>query len=278
MKRRRLYVLAALALVVACQDQKAPTAPTERKAPLDPSKMISDGAHGGNPDFFFLPPMVANPVNSPNFEPGKFNATLAPSLSVDICQLTAAPVDANGLPVVTDCLLGQFVKRFPVGTVQLQAGTPEGFYQVIWHTQESNLDPSKYYRIKVMVQGSNTPFAVADIDPVLNMKEFKNVRTGEVIPLNDDSTLPIKFRIENAGGPTLCDGVALCTSAVVTNVNQVVKVQGNAGPIAGVVVPDGWLPPGGPQSVIITIKSFNTGVNNVQAGTQEFPCRNSTAA
>ena len=277
MKRRRLYALAALALVVACQDQKVPTALTGRSAPGDPSAMISDGAHGGNPDFFFLPPMVSNPANNPSltniFEPGKFNATLAPSLSVDICQLTAAPVDANGLPVVTDCPLDQFVKRFAVGTVQLQAGTPEGFYQVIWHTQESNLDPSKYYRIKVMVQGSKTPFAVADIDPVLNMKEFKNVRTGEVIPLNDDSTLPIKFRIENAGGPTLCDGVALCTSVVVTNVNQVVKVEGNAGPLAGAVFPDGWLPPPpGPQSVIVTIKNFNTGANDVFAGTQATPC------
>jgi hypothetical protein len=103
------------------------------------------------------------------------------------------------------------------------------------------------------------------------------VRTGEVIPLNDDSTLPIKFRIENAGGPTLCDGVPLCKSVVVTNDNPnddktVVQVQGNNGPIAGGVFPDGWLPPGGPQSVIVTIKNFNTGSNNVDAGTQTTRC------
>jgi len=61
---------------------------------------------------------------------------------------------------------------------------------VLWHTQESNLDVTKYYRIKVLIEGSTFPFGVADIDPVANMKEFKNARTGEVIPLNDDSTLP----------------------------------------------------------------------------------------
>ena len=273
MKRRRLYALGALALVVACQDQKVPTAPGARSAPTDPSALISDGAHGGNPDFFFLPPMVSNPVNNPNFEPGKANATLAPSLSVDICLLQGAPVDANGLPVVTDCVAGPPVKSFPAGTVNQQGGATDGFYQVIWHTQESNLDVTKYYRIKVKVQGSSLPFGAADIDPVANMKEFRNVRTGEVIPLNDDSTLPINFRIENAGGPTLCDGVALCTSAVVTNdIQQVVQVQGNNGPIAGGVFPAGWLPPGGPQSVIVTIKNFNTGSNDLGTGTQATPC------
>ena len=276
MKGRRLYALPALALVLACQDQKVPTAPA-RNAPADPSALISDGAHGGNPDFFFLPPMVSDPVNNPNFEPGKANATLAPSLSVVICLLQGAPVDANGLPVVTDCVAGPPVKTFPAGTVQQQGGATDGFYQVLWHTQESNLDVTRFYRIKVMVDGSSMPFGVADIDPVSNMREFRNARTGEVIPLNDDSTLPIKFRIENAGGPTLCDGVALCTSAVVTNNNPngdntVVQVQGNNGPIAGGVFPNGWLPPGGPQSVIVTIKNFNTGSNNVGAGTQATPC------
>jgi hypothetical protein len=64
---------------------------------------------------------------------------------------------------------------------------------------------------------------------------------------------------------------------VVTNDNPnddktVVQVQGNNGPIAGGVFPAGWLPPGGPQSVIVTIKNFNTGSNNVGAGTQSTPC------
>ena len=49
----RLLALAALTLAMACESARRPT---EIGAPTDPSKAISDGAHGGNPDFFFLPP------------------------------------------------------------------------------------------------------------------------------------------------------------------------------------------------------------------------------
>src|SRR5207253_6102169 len=169
------------------------------------------------------------------------------------------------------------VKTFPAGTGRLQGSTAEGFYQVLWHTQESNLDVTKFYRIKVVIEGASVPFGVADIDPVANMKEFRNARTGEVIPLNDDSTLPINFRIEKGGGPTLCGAAALCASSTITNDNpsgdvQIIRVSRNNGPIAGVVIPDGWLPPGGPQNVVVTISSVNTGVNNVANGTQQFPC------
>src|SRR5258705_5251819 len=99
MNRRRLVSLSALALSVACVDQKAQTAPTGLAAPTTPSAMISDGAHGGNPDFFFLPPLVSNPVNEPNYDRGKANTALESSLTVEICQLRDAPVNALGQPV-----------------------------------------------------------------------------------------------------------------------------------------------------------------------------------
>lgn len=272
MKGRRLCALSALALVVACQDQRVPTAPA-RNAPTDPSALISDGAHCStpgvtcNPDFFFLPPMVSNPVGSSNYDPGMSNAALAPSLSVEICELSGSPVDAGGSPVAVVCVAT--VKRFPAGTVQQQGGTSDGFYQALWHTQESNLDVNKFYRIKVMVDGSSTPLGVADIDPVTNMKEFKNARTGEVIPLNDDSTLPIKFRIEKNGSP--CVGNILCKEQTVTNAGGLVTVSGNAGALAGAFFPPGWLPPGGPQSVLVAINRVNTGSTNPD-GTQAIQC------
>ncbi len=274
MKRRRLYVLSALALVVACQDQRVPTAPSGRNAPAGPSAMISDGAHCSssilcNPDFFFLPPMVSNPVNSTNYEAGTFNGALQPSLSVEICQLSGSPVDASGLPVVPGPVCVATVKQFPLGTVRLQGGTPDGSYQVLWHTQESNLDVNKFYRIKVMIDGSSTPLGVADIDPVSNMKEFKNARTGEVIPLNDDSTLPINFRIEKNGSP--CLNNSFCTEQTVTNAGATVRVLGNDGPLAGALFPPGWIPPGGPASVLVSISRVNTGSTNPD-GTQEIQC------
>jgi hypothetical protein len=205
--------------------------------------------------------MVSNPVGSSNYDAGMANAALAPSLSVVICRLLAAPVDPLGSPVATDCIDSLPVKIFPAGTVQQQGGTTDGFYQVLWHTQESNLDVSKYYRIKVMVDGSSTPLGVADIDPVTNMKEFKNARTGEVIPLNDDSTLPIKFRIEKNGSP--CLNNSPCTEQIVTNDGGTVKVFGSPVDVfAGAIFPPGWLPPGGPQSVLVAISHVNTGSTN----------------
>src|SRR5207245_8464544 len=114
----RLLALAALILAMACESARRPT---EIGAPTDPSKAISDGAHGGNPDFFFLPPLLRNPVNDPNFEAGKFNGNLRPSLTVEICQLQGAPIDAQGLPVAaTDCVTSDQVQNYAAGSVRLQ--------------------------------------------------------------------------------------------------------------------------------------------------------------
>lgn len=270
--KARLLLLATIALVMACSDTRTTSGPT---SPDAPSKLISDGAHGGNPDFFFLPPMVSDPSNDPNYEAGKFNSTLAPALTVEICQLQGSPVDAAGQPVVTDCVAGSPLKKFPAGTVTLQ-NPPDGFYQVVWNAGASNLDVTKFYRIKVLVEGSSTPFGVADIDAVSNMKELRNVRTGEVIPLNENSTLPIKFRIEHGGGPALCGAAAQCTSTTVTNNNtagfQVVTVDNGTGAVAGARFPNGWLPPDGPQSVVVTIASVNLGTTDPVTGAETSPC------
>lgn len=264
----RLLSAAALVALAGCRDVNPPT---DLAAPTDASKVISDGAHGGNPDFFFLPPMVSNPANDPNFERGKFNAAIGRSLTVEICELQAAPVNAQGLPVATDCIAGPPLKKFPAGTVSLQ-NSPDGFYQVQWKTKDSNLNVNKYYRIKVLFEGSSVPFGVADVDPVANMAQFKNARTGEVIPLNDDSTLPIKFRVERGAA---CNG-GLCNSVTVTNNSpsgfQVVTVDGGAGAIAGARFPNGWLPANGPQSVVVTIAQVDLGLTDPATGSQSNPC------
>ena len=277
MKGRRLLALSVLAIALACQDRNSPTEPRGLSAPTGPAGAISDGAHGGNPDFFFLPPMVSNPVTNSNYEAARFNATLGPLLTIEICRLQSAPVDANGNPLTTYCATGvPLVKKFATGTVQLQGTATDGHYQAQWNTRESNLDVTQYYRIKILIEGSTTPLGFADIDPLENKSQLKNARTGEVISLIDDSTLPIKFRVEKSA---LCNpGESLCTSTIVTNHTpngepQIVRIFGDDGSaIAGVLIPDGFLPETGPQSVVLTIDRVNTGVNNVAAGTQSIPC------
>jgi hypothetical protein len=271
MKGRRLLALSVLTIALACQDQSPPTGP---KTPGGPAGLISDGAHGGNPDFFFLPPMVPNPVNDPNYEAGKFNGSLASRLAVEICLLDKSPLDTQGNPAAC---VGPLVKKFGAGEVQLQDGT-DGHYQVLWKTRESNLDLTSYYRIQVLIEGSEAVFGLADVDPMENKSQLKNARTGEVIALIDDSTLPIKFRIENGGGPTLCGGATLCGSGTITNTTpngepQFVRVPASDGSfVAGVLIPSGFLPLDGPQTVVLTIAGVNTGANDPSTGTQATPC------
>jgi hypothetical protein len=282
----RLHTLVALALIVACQDTRQPTGPD---APSDPSKIISDGAHCSvvgivcNPNFFFMPPMVPLPLNNPNFELGKFDNTLRTGLRVEICELA----QTTGLPASDTPCNGAAIKTFAQGSVQVvnlplrQAGwwtafglPADGFYYVLWDTRQSNLSVTKYYRIFVLADGMTTPLGIADVDPMASLREWKYTLTGQVIQLVDDVLLPITFRVEKGA---LCTGGSACTSTVVTNGNvgdppQIVRVPGEFGAIAGASFPQGWLPAGGPQSVVVTIKRINTGINDVAAGTQSLPC------
>jgi hypothetical protein len=287
MKGRRLLVLSALSFAIACEGNQHPTGPS---VPIDPSKIISDGAHsGGNPDFYFLPPLVPLPINNPNFKLGTFNNALQPSLKVEICELKPENLNTQGRPTAaTACVAGAPLKAFAPGTVRLvnlplqQWGwwalfklPPDGFYYVLWDTRQSNLSVGKFYRIKVFIDGATEPLGVADVDPISNLWQWRYTLTGEVVQLVNGSFLPIPFRVQKGA---LCNGATLCTSVTVTNHTpngdpQIVRVEGNAGPIAGALLPDGWLPPPpGPQSVVFTIHGVNTGANNVAAGTQANPC------
>jgi len=283
----RLVGLAALAFAIACEPTREPTALT---APSGPSEIISDGAHGGNKDFFFLPPMVPLPVGNPDFELGKFNNTLRSALKVEICELKAQNLNAQGLPTEsTGCIAGAPLKTFAPGSVQLvnlpvrQNGwwnafglPPDGFYYVLWDTRQSNLNVSKYYRIKVFIDGSTTPLGIADVDPMANLFQWKYTNSGQVIQLVDDVLLPIPFRVEKGGGSALCGSSSLCVSTTVSNNNpagfQTVTVEGGAGAIAGVKFPNGWLPANGPQNVVVTIASVDLGGTNAGNGTSLKPC------
>lgn len=142
-----------------------------------PLATISDAAHAGAvPGFYFLPPMVPNPAYS-----GTFDGGLQPR--VEICELSA------GVCVTT---IAQYTTTSGTGGQTVQVGTSS--YQVNWHTNQFNLDPAKHYRISVFVGTLQLGFA--DVDVVATGKELKSVNTGQYVPLQDDRTLPIKFRIE----------------------------------------------------------------------------------
>jgi hypothetical protein len=150
-----------------------------------PQASFSDGAHSGNPDFFFLPPIFKNPATHPNFSPGEFNAGVRPT--VEVCEL--APL----VPPATVRACATTIKAFAAGDIQLDAANQQ--YQVNWHTGESTLDLTKEYRIRVVL--GTQELGHADVDPVAATGAFRNLETGEFIVLVDGRILPIKFRVEN---------------------------------------------------------------------------------
>lgn len=199
----RTSVAATLAVcgiaLAACQ-QKSPSAPRA----AHPLFALQDGAHNsGNPDFFFLPPMVGDPSGDANFDPGAFDPNLQPV--VVVCALTGTGCGAT---------VAQFSMTSGTGSEQIRVDAVDGYYIVNWHTDASTpaLDPALNYRIVVSVGATQLGFA--DVDVVSSGKELRNVQTGEYIGLKDGRTLPIKFRIEDAA---LCDppGTRPCTSEAV---------------------------------------------------------------
>jgi len=173
--KRVVALASALAVCVGCRDQHSITSPSR------PSWDFSDGTvSGGNPHFFFLPPLVRQPSFS-----GTFNPALRPV--VEICQLD---VDITNSPIACNAT----VPIINPGVVQLDLLNQ--LYQVNWNTLLPPIDPTKVYRVQIRVAPGGTILGFADVDPVLNGSELKNVDTGELIGLVDGRTLPIKFRIE----------------------------------------------------------------------------------
>ena len=177
---RLTFAVGVALLLLGCRDDAVSPRVT------GPTYAVSDGAHDGNPDFFFLPPLFKNPSNDPDFNANAFNATLRPA--VEICELGPEAADGS-----RECVGGPAVKRFAPEVVTVHPG--DEHYQANWNTGETVLDVTKFYRIRVLVGTELLGFA--DVDPVSSGRDLKSAETGEYIGLVDGRTLPIKFRIEN---------------------------------------------------------------------------------
>lgn len=193
-----------------------------------PMFAVSDGAHNGNNSFFFLPPLF----KMPTVHPGTFNADLRPS--VEICDLGIRPTTTPTPP--RTC--GANVAVFGPGSVVVN--TTEQSYHVNWHTDQSHLAINHDYRIRVLVGGAEIGFA--DVDPVSNGSQLKNVQTNEYIGLVDGRTLPIKFRIED--GALCAANVISCSAGTVAldaggNVELTVTSNGSVVEVIEVTVEEG---------------------------------------
>lgn len=236
--RRRVLFCFVLALASGCRGGDAARPIADPHAP--PSHSISDATHSlGNPDFFFLPPMVSNPSSSPNWDPGAFNGNLHPTVTV--CSLPGTITSAGSITPSTPCDATVFT-----GTAVVSLA--DELYQLNWQVPNSS---TTFYRIRVSVGA--TTLGWADVETASNMSQLKNVNTGEFVPLNDGRTLPIKFRIERYA---LCavPGVGPCASASVdlSSGGTVSTVLQTGGQPAGIVIPAQG---GGSSPSTITVQS-----------------------
>ena len=224
MNRFSSLAILALAFVAACdKDLRAPTTPPP--SPDGITKSISDGAHEGNPNFFFLVPSLPPTSGLGTFKLGTFNSKLAPE--VVICRLDVAsgafPTDNSlcasqtaDLTFPTDVhVVTTPATTFESGLQKTYTLPADGFYYSTWKTKGLNLSGGKFYRIQVKIGSLQLGFVDITPEPIgTGIFTLYKVVTHEVVPTLQDGTVPIVFRIQN--GAT-CYPVASCAEGTVTN-------------------------------------------------------------
>ncbi len=183
-------------LVAACRDASILTQPTTEA----PQLRIADGAHGGpNADFFFLPPLAADPSGHPDFDAEAFDAGQNPV--VEICATDCGMAQPSGFPLTFGMTTG-------LGSERVRLVEEEEHYIVNWHTGNFTLQQGGTYRIRVLMAGGELGFA--DVQVYATMSQAKKASESGSFALVNGRTLPIKFRIERgavyligAGGGTV---------------------------------------------------------------------------
>lgn len=175
-------------------DRTAPTGP--RLTPPTGNATLWDGSQtGGNPNVFFLPPLVPNPQGQPTFGTNPFQ----PGLPVEIeiaCQTPAPGLSCSG----------RGLARTPT-----KVSTTDEQYMLNWDTKAPGFDPNFVFRIKVWIGSVNVAFA--DVILLANANP-KNRNTNDDIALNDGRTMPIKVRVQTGWN---CVNQSSCVTQVVTN-------------------------------------------------------------
>jgi hypothetical protein len=198
-------IVVATVFVVACEDSQLPT--TGDPSPI--SLAIWDGTHqddpesSGNPDFFFLPPIVQSPTGDTLYEEGEFNAYLAPK--VRICLL-------DGGEAVDWMCAKDSDQDMLDGVMSLNTD----HYQFQWNTGYWTVVGARY-RISIFV-GTGTGEVVLgnrDVEVVGSPHDVpKDTEKLDYYVFNNGSNVPIKARIENGA---LCDppGSKTCVTKLV---------------------------------------------------------------
>jgi hypothetical protein len=165
--------LMLLLFAVGCSEGIVPTESSPRG---DRALAVFDGSRGGMEGFYFLPPMVSNPVYS-----GTFDAGLSPV--VEICETTAC-----------ESLHARFSMTEGSGSETVRLVEEDSHYIVNWHTGATGAIAGQTYRVRVRVNA--VVLGYASVTVVSTGREAVQVRSDGSIALVANQTLPVKFRIE----------------------------------------------------------------------------------
>jgi hypothetical protein len=183
----RWLATAAAFVALSCTDRS--TTSPRVIAPGIASRAISDGAHGGNDDVWFLPPMVASPVGQPGY----------------------GDAFAAGLPVTIKVVDLSLSNKVLAGVTATTMSLADQLYQANWDTKNTadNNPVGDNYEVQVWI--GMTKIAWADANLVSSGSQLKNA-AGDVVNLVDGRTLPIKVRIEQGWN---CQNNSACVTQVV---------------------------------------------------------------
>ena len=241
------YLLAAVALLtsIGCSDRMTTpdeTATTLRSLTPNVRFDISDGAHGGNPNVFFLPPLVKKPKKAGGFKDEAFQPGLP--VTMDIRDMSA-----TGHPIIT---------QFSASDIDVS----EHAYRANWKVKKSNLKEKDTYRIEVLVGSKLVAFA--DVRVVDGDKDdLKNMDDGTIIRIDDDGTIPIRVRIQFGWD---CVNQNSCVAQVVPNPvppGQTIIVVSNDG-LNSAAFTGNWA--GTVKSVVITLENVTNQLSKANGG------------
>lgn len=210
MRRTAVYAALAAFVLAACQDSSvAPRGESADQAPPAPgiNFAISDGSQpGGNPFFFFIPPLAPSPSGEPAVPK---DLTVNPT--VEICQLQATKtgsgpntvwtpvmplgcvVDGNGNPVLVAAFGPPYEATSSIGI------DANDHYHVGW-TPPKKKNQNPFFRIAALLGSTYEAFPPAPLARVFTEFGFRDIEVGG----DDDSSgpfagfngnVPVKFRI-----------------------------------------------------------------------------------
>jgi hypothetical protein len=247
--RRRTLVagLSSLSVLAGCSAPDEPTAPPVTPlTAVRPVAAISDASQGGgDPHFFWLPPIAPTSTYGGTFDPG-----LQPQIR--ICRVSALPC---AVPLVT----------YPSSAGAIVVSTAGESYSVDWSTKPANITPDDY-RAEVWIAGRKMGFA--DVRVVNSAKDLKGLPAGFAGVLKSRS-LTLAFRLEfgivasvavTPRNPTVDSARTVQLSAIATDfhnntIPNAVFTWASAPASVAAVSPTGLVTGGSPGVAVVTASS-----------------------